>query len=403
MDLKIALRNVFRNRRRTAFSLTVIVVGTVIFLVLLGFIGEALHSTQRSLACESGAVQVADERLFENRTTGYDYLISPDVRDRVLAIIATMPGVIGSTAQLNFAGLIGDQEGSTLVLGRGVVPCNCVQDYACIVTTGQDLPEDASRDVILGRALAKKLGVGLGDRISIATSTVNGNFNAATVSVIGELSYSVETVEKQLGLFPIAFVQRLLKTDGVERIQIGLDDLSTASAFAAELQDRLDAEGIGLTTRTWDQLNPTYESLQTFYTAFSGLAGIAVFALVFFSVIEVLTISFLERTREVGTVRAFGATRTRVFRTFLAEGILIGLIGGALGAAIGVAVAFLFNAIGFAWTPPGAAIPQAIRLQLSAGNTLIPFVTVIIATLTSSIYPALKNARLRIVQALQSV
>jgi putative ABC transport system permease protein len=403
MDLRIALRNVFRNRRRTLFSLTVIVVGTVIFIVLLGFIGEALHSTQQSLACETGAVQVADARLFENRTTGYDALIAPDVRDHVLDIIATMPGVIGSTAQLNFAGLIGDQEGSTLVLGRGIIPCNCVQNYSCIVTTGDDLPDDASRDVILGRALAKKLGVGVGDRISIATSTVNGNFNAATVSVIGELTYSVATVEKQLGLFPIAFVQRLLKTDGVERILIGLDDLSTAHAFAADLQTRLDADGIVLSTRTWDELNPTYESLQTFYTAFSGLAGIAVFMLVFFSVIEVLTISFLERTREVGTVRAFGATRSRVFRTFLAEGILIGLIGGALGAAIGIAVAFLFNSVGFTWTPPGAAIPQAIRLQLSIFNTLVPFVTVIVATLTSSIYPALKNARLRIVEALQSV
>jgi putative ABC transport system permease protein len=403
MDFKIAFRNVFRNRRRTAFSLAVIVVGTVIFLVLLGFIGEALHSTQRSLACETGAVQVADEQLFENRAAAYDALIDPATRERVLALVATMPGVVGSTAQLDFAGLIGDQEGSTLVLGRGVVPCNCVQNYACIVTTGQDLPEDASRDALLGRALAAKLGVGVGDRISLATSTVGGNFNAATVTVIGTLTYSTETVERQLALFPIAFVQRLLKTDGVERIQIGLADLSTASAFAAALQARLDAEGIALSTRTWDELNPTYESLQTFYTAFSGLAGIAVFVLVFFSVIEVLTISFLERTREIGTVRAFGATRARVFRTFLTEGILIGVIGGALGAAIGVAAVFLFNAIGVSWTPPGAAIPQAIRLQLSVSNVLIPFLTVIVATLTSSVYPALKNARQRIVESLQSV
>ncbi|MDD5220807.1 MAG: hypothetical protein PHV11_09590, partial [Candidatus Bipolaricaulis sp.] len=74
MELRLALRNVFRNRRRTAFSLAVIVVGTVVFLVLLGFLGETLRSTERSLACESGAVQVADPRLFENQATGYEYL-----------------------------------------------------------------------------------------------------------------------------------------------------------------------------------------------------------------------------------------------------------------------------------------------------------------------------------------
>lgn len=360
MDSRIALRNVFRNRRRTAFSLTVIVVGTSIFLFVLGFIGEALRSTQQSLACETGAVQIADERLFANRTDGYDYLIPPDWRTRAVEIASSMDGVIGVTWQLNFAGLVGDENGSTLILGRGMIPCNCVQDYQCIVVAGEDLPADASRDVVLGARLARKLGVGLGDRINIATGTVAGNFNAATVTVIGELTYSLETIEEQLGLFPIEFVQRLLKTDGVDRILIGLADLDQASAFAEELRRRLNDAGIPLSTRTWEELNSTYESLRTFYTAFSGLAGIAVFALVFFSVIEVLTISFLERTREVGSVRAFGSTRWRVFRTFLMEGVFIGLIGGAIGALFGVVASLVFNAIGFSWLPPGAAIPQSI-------------------------------------------
>ena len=403
MELKIALRNVFRNRRRTAFSLTVIVIGTVVFLFLLGFLGETLRSTERSLACETGAVQVADLRLFENRSAGYEYLIPPDVREQVATLVSEMPGVIGVTWQLGFAGLVGDEEGSTLVVGRGVIPCNCVNEYECIVTSGEALPEDASRQVILGRRLARKLDVAVGDRVNIATGTVSGTFNAATVSVIGEFAYSPETVEEQLGLFPLGFVQRLLKTDGVERILIGLTDLGAAGGFATELSSRLEAAGIPLAARTWKDLSPSYESLSTFYTAFSGLAGVAVFALVFFSVIEVLTLAFLERTREVGTIRAFGATRWRVFRTFLLEGAFIGAMGGALGVLFGVAVALGFNATGVAWTPPGAAVPQPIRLEISLATTLIPFVTALAATWASALYPAWKNARLRIVQSLQSV
>jgi putative ABC transport system permease protein len=403
VELKIALRNVFRNRRRTAFSLTVIVIGTVVFLFLLGFLGETLRSTERSLACETGAVQVADLRLFENRSAGYEYLIPPDVREQVATLVSEMPGVIGVTWQLGFAGLVGDEQGSTLIVGRGVVPCNCVNEYECIVTSGEALPEDASRQAILGRRLARKLDVAVGDRVNIATGTVSGTFNAATVSVIGEFAYSPETVEEQLGLFPLGFVQRLLKTDGVERILIGLTDLRAAGGFAAELSSRLEAAGIPLAARTWKDLSPSYESLSTFYTAFSGLAGVAVFALVFFSVIEVLTLAFLERTREVGTIRAFGATRWRVFRTFLLEGAFIGAMGGALGVLFGVAVALGFNATGVAWTPPGAAVPQPIRLEISLATTLIPFVTALAATWASALYPAWKNARLRIVQSLQSV
>ncbi len=403
MELRIALRNVFRNRRRTAFSLAVIVVGTVVFLFLLGFLGGTLRSTERSLSCETGAVQIADPRLFDNRAAGYEYLIAPGMRDDVAALVLRMPGVTGVTWQLSFAGLAGDEGGSTLILGRGVISCGCGEEYGCIATSGEALPGDASRDVILGRKLASRLGVGVGDRVNIATGTASGTFNAATVSVIGELAYSPETVEEQLGLFPLGFVQRLLKTDGVERILVRVADLDSADALAKDLTRRLEEAGIPLVARTWKDLNPSYESLSTFYAAFSGLAGIAVFALVFFSVIEVLTLAFLERTREVGTIRAFGATRWRVFRTFLLEGALIGALGGALGVFVGIAAAFGFNAAGVAWTPPGAATPQPIHLEVRATTILAPLVTALVATWASALYPAWKNSRLRIVQALQSV
>jgi len=402
MQLRLALRNVLRNKRRTLFSLAVLVLSMSILLCVLAFQTEFLRATRQSLACETGAVQVADARLFEGTADGYEYLISPARLEAVIAILRDQQEVVGVSEQLNFAGLVGDESGSTLILGRGAVPCNCVQDYECIITTGDPLAEDASREVILGASLARKLNVRPGDRINIATGTVSGNFNAATVDVVGELSYSLEEVEGQLGLFPIAFVQRLLKTDGVERILIGIEDLDQADAFSARLQTLLDAAEIPLTTRTWEELNPSYESIRSFYAAFSGLAAVGIFVFVFFSVLEVLTISFLERTREIGTLRAFGTTRAHVFRGFLIEGAVLGSIGGGLGIVIGTLLIVVFNAIQVTWTPPGAAIPQAIRLALEPQAVLIPFVVAVAATLVSAIYPSWKNARLRIVDALRS-
>jgi putative ABC transport system permease protein len=346
---------------------------------------------------------VADRRLFEDENDGYDYLISPEVRDRVVALAADRPGVIGTAWQLDFAGLVGDEEGSTLILGRGVTTCSCVKDYDCYAIQGAPLPTGDAREAILGRALAAKLGAGVGDRLNVATGTVSGNFNAATITMVGTLSYGIETLEEQLGLFPVGFVQRLLKTDGVARILIGLEDPLEAAQFAADLSGDLEAAGIPLEVRTWEELSPSYESLKTFYAAFSGLAGIAVFVLVFFSVVEILTISFLERTREVGTVRAFGATRWRVFRGFLLEGTFIGVLGAAMGATAGLLLSLAFNALGVTWTPPGAAVAQAIRLDLAPSVILVPFVTVVFATIASSLYPAWKNSRLRVVQSLQSV
>jgi putative ABC transport system permease protein len=386
MSFLIAWRNVFRNRRRTAFSLTVVVVGTAVFLFVLAYIGEALQSSRATAACETGAVQVADARLFAGETKSYDYLIAPDIQARVLNIVARLPGVLGTGLELDFAGLIGDANGSSLIIGRGLTPCDCVEGGGCYAIQGKTLSEVGPRDVILGKRLAAKLGVGIGDVINVATGTASGNFNAASATVAGEVSYSLQTVEEELGLFPLAFSQRLLKTDGVARILIGLQDLGQAPQFASALTAALAAEGVPLAVRTWEDLSSGYGSLKTFYTAFSGL-----------------TISFLERTREVGTVRALGATRRRVFEGFLLEGSLIGMLGATIGAALGSGATLLFNAIGFAWTPPGAAVPQAIRLELALATVLVPWVTVIAATLASSIYPAWKNARQQVVRALQSI
>lgn len=403
MQLKTSLRNVFRNRRRTAFSLAVIVVGFVILTSVLSFIGEALQSTKLSLADETGAVQVGAAGLFENTSTGYDYLIPPEQLEQVVTIASNMPGVLGVSWQLNFAGLVGDDQGSTLILGRGVVPCSDVQNYECIVSSGDPLEETSDREAVLGVALARKLDVKPGDRVNIATGTVSGNFNAATVVIAGEVSYALEELEEQLGLFPISFVQRLLKTDGVERILISTDNLDQADAFALDLQQRLQAIDIPLVTRTWKELNPSYESISSFYGAFSGLAMIGIAVLVFFSVLEVLTISFLERSREIGTIRALGAERGRVFGSFLLEATFLGLFGAALGAVISIVLVLVFNSIGFTWIPPGAAIPQPIQLRLTVEAIAMPIVTVLFSTLLSALFPSWRNSRIQIVRALQSV
>ena len=403
MQVKISLRNVFRNRRRTAFSLAVIVIGFVVLVSVLGFVDEALQSTKTSLADESGSVQVASVGLFENTATGYDYLISLGNLNRLIGEVSEMTGVIGISWQLNFAGLVGDDQGSTLIIGRGVVPCSDVQDYECIVSSGNPLRESSDREAVLGSALARKLGVEPGDRVNIATGTVSGNFNAATVTIVGEITYALEELEAQLGLFPISFVQRLLKTDGVERILIGLEDLDEAESFANVLQQRLQADSIPLVTRTWKELNPSYESIESFYVAFAGLAMIGIAVLVFFSVLEVLTISFLERSREVGTLRALGTERGRIFGSFLLEGAFLGLIGAMLGTIISIALVLVFNGIGFTWTPPGAAIPQLIRLRLSFEVIAMPILIVLFSTLLSALFPAWRNSRIAIVEAMQSV
>lgn len=403
MTLVIALRNVFRNRRRTLISLLVIVIGLTILSFVLGFVGEAINAAKRSLAMELGALQIGDPRVLDGKATGLERLIPPEIAERVLTIVGDLPGVTGVTTQIRFAGLIGDEAGSTLLLARGIVPEDCMTNYACMIAAGRGLEGPDAREIVVGERLAQRLGVGPGDRVNVATGTVSGTLNAATVTVVGIVQYGEAQVEERLGFVSLGFAQRLLRTNGVERVLVWLDDLDQSGAHAERLARELSAEGFPLSVRTWDELTPFFASLQTFWSAFSGFTALAVFVLVFFSVLEVLTIAFLERTREVGTVRALGASRRRVFAGFVTEGLVVGIVGGLCGAIAGAAVAFLFNSLGLTFVPPGGNMPQSIRVASSTSTLAIPFLVALGATFLSSLYPAAKNARLTVVEALRSL
>lgn len=102
-------------------------------------------------------------------------------------------------------------------------------------------------------------------------------------------------------------------------------------------------------------------------------------------------------------MRALGAPRGRVFAGFVAEGLVVGALGGLIGALAGGALALVFNALGLTFIPPGGNMPQPIRVAIGASTLVVPFFVALGATALSSLYPAAKNARITVVEALRSL
>nr|BAL53014.1 lipoprotein transport system permease protein [uncultured Acetothermia bacterium]BAL55450.1 lipoprotein transport system permease protein [uncultured Acetothermia bacterium]BAL60186.1 lipoprotein transport system permease protein [Candidatus Acetothermum autotrophicum] len=403
MFFKIAARNVLRNKRRTAFSLGVTALGVAILYFVMGFITESFESVKRNLTREIGAVQIADAKLFDNRAERYEYLISPETLQKIEALLKDDPRVTGYTWTLGFAGLIGNEKGSTLVVGRGLIPGNPIEDYSRVVVAGRPLTNDGTPQILIGRRLAETLNVRPGDVINVASGTASGAFNAASATIVGTIRYNNITQEGQIGIANLEFVQQLLRTRGVERVIIQLADLDQAEAFAQELKAKLAAQEIALDARPWQKLTAFYDSIRAFWNVFAAFTTMGVFVLVFFSVLEVLTMSFLERTREVGTIRAVGTTRSQVFRIFLAEGTILGLLGGLLGVTLGAVLAVGLNNATIRWLPPGALDPVPVRIAVNLSVAVVPFLTALISTFLGTLYPAWKTARKNIVEALSYV
>lgn len=403
MFLKIAARNVLRNKRRTAFSLGVTVLGVAILYFVIGFITDSFESIKRNLTREIGAIQIADPKLFDNRAERYEYLIPPETVQKIVALLQDDPRVTGYTWTLGFAGLIGNERGSTIVVGRGLIPGNPIEDYSSIVVEGRPLTNDGTPQILIGRRLAERLNVRPGETINVATGTASGAFNAASATIVGIIRYNNIALEGQFGIVNIEFAQQLLRTQGVERVIVQLKDLDQAEALAQELKTKLATAEIALDVRPWQKLTNFYDSIRAFWSVFAAFTTLGVFVLVFFSVLEVLTMSFLERTREVGTIRALGTNRLQVFRIFVTEGGILGVVGGLLGLGVGALLSVWINAADIRWMPPGAIDPVPVRVAMAWTVGIVPFLTALLSTFLGALYPAWKTARKNIVEALSYV
>jgi len=103
--LKVPLRNLFRNKRRTGFSLAIIALGVAILLSTVSFTDEAINSTKSSLSRNTGAVQIAAPELFSGETEGFNYLIPPEQVSEIRSLVAQRQEVAGVTSRLEFGGL----------------------------------------------------------------------------------------------------------------------------------------------------------------------------------------------------------------------------------------------------------------------------------------------------------
>jgi putative ABC transport system permease protein len=401
MGWRLPLRSLWRNRRRTLLSLAVIALGTAVSVFVLGFLESSRLQIQDSTVQQYGNLQIASSSLWNDTADGYEYLIPPADAERVSALLAADPAYRGSTRQLQFPGLLGAGKLTQVVSASAIEPENGVLDFSDLAVEGRGLQPSDSASVFVGRSLAKRLSLSVGDAVTLTLTTVDGAYNASPFRIVGIYRYSNEQFEQQVVFIPLWFGQRLLNTDGVDRIVVALDSIASTNPTRDRLKAELAGAGLALEPRTWDELSPFYKQLAAYFDALFGFLTLAISILVFFIILQVLTLAFLERTREIGTLRALGTTQGEVFRQFFAESAWLAAFGSLAGVVVGVLLAWGFNIAGIEWLPPGTIDPVLLASRIELKTALVPFAVSVFATLLSALYPSTQASRLRVVDALR--
>jgi putative ABC transport system permease protein len=218
----------------------------------------------------------------------------------------------------------------------------------------------------------------------------------------------VKELDDNFIAMPLGLAQQLVygrgehKATGIVLQLHRSEDLPAARARLTTLfrQNRLD-----LDVRDFGELAPFYGQVVKMFSAIFLFIALVMGVIVLFAVINTMTMNVMERTNEVGTIRALGVRRAGIRSQFTVEGVLIGAIGATVGALLAYLIAALVNQAGLTWMPPGNASAVPLRLDVAGRPLLVSgtWLALAIVTTLAAIVPAKRAARLPVVDALRHV
>lgn len=245
-------------------------------------------------------------------------------------------------------------------------------------------------------------------RIEMLAATVQGAPNVVGLNVVKAENFGLKEFDDSFTLLHLAQAQRLVygaAEPQVTAIQLQLRHSAQMPAARARLQQLLEGEWRerDLALVDFQTLAPVYGQTIEFFDSVFGFMATLIGVIVLFTVGNTMSMAVLERTTEIGTLRAIGQRQSGIRRLFVAEGLLLGLAGTLLGTLTALALGALINRSGLTWTPPGYvyAYPLQVRVwgawSMLAGSTA----GLIAVAGLSAWWPARRAARLQIVDALR--
>lgn len=413
-DLKIAFRNVFRNRRRTLLTLSSIVLGCAALINFDGYTNFADWGLREMyIRSQLGHIQIYKKGYRASKGMNpFAYLIAnPDeIKKTIATTLGDRLNVVNARLELN--GLITKGGQSYNFIAQGIevegeekmLKLENSTSTALNLRRGQYLTKKDTGVVLLGNELCDALGVQEGDLLSLMGASAVGSLNATDLLWKGCFSTVSKEYDKVAAIMPLADAKRFSATDDVLKLVVVLNDTDMTQKAMADLTRAFQEKGYDLEMVSWYDLADYYKQVMIFLKGmFMVIATIIVFVVVF-SIVNTLTMSVFERVQEIGTIRAMGAEGKAILKLFILEGILLGVIGGFIGVIIGAGIAFGINHANLVMPPPpGSSQEFILQLRLYPTSFLIGFAVAVCSSFVASIYPALKAAKLRVVDALRHV
>jgi putative ABC transport system permease protein len=398
LTLLIALRNVFRNRARSLLALSTIAAGAAGLLLFGGFNTGMLSEYRQSTIHTRyghGALYPEHYRGIAHAQPWQQWIDA----QAVLPTLRAMPSVQGVFPRVPVMAFV-SKETTLVGQGEGVDGVAEAQFFNQLnYVEGGDFGA-APDGIVLGRGLAKGLDAHVGDEVDVSIKNTEGAMMLETVKVSGIFFTGVPAFDDVGFRIPLALAQKALGTDRVEAVFLELKDDRGWPAFAREAAQAFP----GLEAVPFEVLDAKfYPNAVAWLKAQYAFIRLIVLLVVFLGIVNIVSLTVLERTGEIGALRANGDTKLEVASGQLLEAAAIGLIGGVIGVTLGWLVAETILRHGILMPPaPGFNRSFVIFESLNAWSALFVVVLCVTTAALGAVLPVWRATRIAITTALST-
>jgi putative ABC transport system permease protein len=402
MRLKIAFRNTFRNKRRTALNVFMIAAGMTSLVLFQGFSHQMLKNIREGvIRSDLGHLQIAEQTLWEKTNESPRDNLIPQFGSLIEKIRAN-PSVVSASGRIDFFGLVGSRERSTAAHLLSLDPAvEQARIKEMNLIAGSPLTTGPGQRILLGSGLASSLRAKVGDNINLLGYTYDGVINAFDMEVAGIFQTHFSEIDNVTAVTTLDIAQKLLDTDSVEKIVVYLKNTELTDSVKEQLASDVEASSKNLRTKSWHELSTLYREVSAFYKVYDRVIQTIILSLVLIGILNTVGMSIFERTGEIGTMRALGETEKNVVGQFVLEGVVLGVLGGLTGIVSAIVIAYSLNALHIPLVMPGASTPIPLEIALPIRNFVEASLLTLVTTILAAGIPAVRATRLDIVDALR--
>lgn len=302
------------------------------------------------------------------------------VLERRPQVRAVSPMVSGAAL-----GLRGEASQAIALMGVELDRYDRIVDLRAKVVSGQ--ARLAPGEAIIGVELARDLGLRVGDRLSVNTGLVTESLRVTALVDLG-----VKDLNRRTVLVPLRAAQSLLGLPGgATVIELKVDDVWAAEPIAAELRRAYPYE-----IESWQESNAQLVSALNAQSISTAVIRGVVAIVVVLGIASVLVVSVVQKQREIGILRAMGATRGQILRVFLVQGAVVGAFGSVLGVALAVGLIRAFTLLA-----RGSDGQPLFSVQLPAAVAVETALIAVVCGVLAAVAPARRAARMDPAQAIR--